>query len=288
MISKETLKAIKAIEIKTRQNVNTTVSGQYHSAFRGRGINFSQVREYTSEDDHRRIDWKVTARTGSPYIKEFQEERELVVILAVDVSQSMNFGSSVQTKREKGAEMAAVLIFSAIRNADKVGLLLFSDETELWIPPKKGKKHGLRLIRELLYVNPKQKKTGIRRAITQLMQVLNRKSIVFLMSDFQDEGYENSLKALGKKHDVIPIMIEDRREKTWPKYGAVVLEDAESGEIFTLNTKKLKAIEAQYQEKRNRLDALFKGLKMVPLWIETAQPYLNQLMQFFDMRMRKR
>ena len=209
MIPKELIKKVKQLEISTRKIIESTVSGKYQSAFKGKGINFSDLREYQIGDDIRNINWKASARSNSTYTNLYEEERELSVLLIIDISQSGKFGSKVKTKHELAAEIAAILGFAAIKNSDKVGLLLFSDQIETFIPPKKGKDHMLRILRDIYYTEPVGKKTNINEALTYIMNMIKKRSIIFLISDFIDQNYEQQLKVVAKKHDLIPILIQD-------------------------------------------------------------------------------
>ena len=236
MIPKEILKKVKRIEISTRGLVNEVFSGEYHSVFKGRGMEFAEVREYQIGDDIRNIDWNVFARSGSPYVKVFDEERELTVMLMVDVSASGSFGTTSQLKGEVAAELCAVLAFSAIKNNDKVGLMIFSDKIEKFIPPRKGKQHVLRVIREILYFKPEDAKTDLNIALEYLNRVVKRRSIAFIISDFLTENYEKALQVANKKHDIIAIDIIDPREVELPNVGFLELEDAETGETVLIDT----------------------------------------------------
>ena len=236
MIPKQILKKVKQVEIRTRGLVNDLFGGEYHSVFKGRGMAFSEVREYQPGDDIRLIDWNVTARNGSPFIKIFEEERELTVYLLVDISKSGEFGSQNQLKQEFGAEIASVLGFSAIKNNDKVGLILFSNDIEKYVVPKKGKSHVLRVIRELLYNEPKGNKTSIKNVLDYLLKVAKRKSVVFLISDFIDDDYWSSLKIVNRKHDLIGIRLFDPAEKLLPDIGVIKVRDPESGSSFWIDT----------------------------------------------------
>ena len=232
MLAGELLSKVKKIEIKTRRLVDEITGGAYHSVFKGRGIEFSEVREYTPEDDVRDIDWNVTARMGSPFIKKYSEERELTVMLAVDASASGLFGAGEKDKREQMIEAAALLAFSAIRNNDKVGLLIFTDETELYLPPRSGRKHVLRVIRELVAMEPKHRGTDIGKALESLAETLKKKSVIFLVSDFiDDKDYEKSLKIVNRKHDLIAVRVLDDAELHLPKLYGMSIEGAESGEV---------------------------------------------------------
>ena len=236
MDTKELLKKVRKIEIKTRRLSDHIFSGEYHSSFKGRGMTFSEVRQYQFGDDIRSIDWNVTARYNEPYVKVFEEERELTMMLVVDISGSESFGTTQQFKRDILTEISATLAFSAIQNNDKVGLLLFSNEIELFIPPKKGKTHVLRIIRELIEFEPKSRKTDLSHALRYFSNVMKKKAIVFVLSDFIDTGYDNALKIVGKKHDVTGIRVYDKLETELPKLGMVPMRDAESGEIVLVNT----------------------------------------------------
>ena len=236
MDTKEILKKVRKIEIKTRRLSDHIFSGEYHSSFKGRGMTFSEVRQYQYGDDIRTIDWNVTARYNEPFVKVFEEERELTMVLMVDVSGSEFFGTSEQFKRDTITEISATLAFSAIQNNDKVGLLLFSDDVELFIPPKKGKTHVLRIIRELIEFKPKSQKTNIEQALRYLSNVMKKKAIVFILSDFMDEGYDNALKIVGRKHDVTGIRVYDKYEEEIPNIGMVPMLDAETGKTILVNT----------------------------------------------------
>src|SRR5712671_4226664 len=232
----EILKKIRTLEIKTRGLVETAFAGDYHSVFKGRGMNFEDVREYQPGDEIRSIDWNVTARMGNAFVKKFTEERELTVMLIVDVSASGNFGSTTQSKRELAAEVACLLAFSAIRNNDKVGLLLFTDQVELFIPPKKGRSHTLRLIREILFFEPKGRGTDPALALDYLNKIVTRRAVVFFISDFQAPDFSHALAVSGRRHDFIAIYIRDEREWALPNIGIITLEDAETGEQIEINT----------------------------------------------------
>ena len=236
MLTRELLKQVRQIEIKTRGLVNEVFSGEYHSVFKGRGMEFSEVREYEPGDDIRSIDWNVTARFGHPYVKIFEEERELTVMLLIDMSGSLIFGSVEKTKQQIAAELSAILAFSAMKNNDKVGLILFTDSIEKFVPPRKGKSHILRIIREVLSFEPRGNKTDLKGALEYFNHIIKKKSIVFLLSDFFDSGYEKILKIVGKKHDLIGMVINDPRENDLPEAGLIKFRDAETGEIRYLNT----------------------------------------------------
>ena len=236
MLTKELLKQVKQIEIRTRGIVNDVFSGEYHSVFKGRGMEFSEVREYNFGDDIRNIDWNVTARFGHPYIKIFEEERELTVMLLVDMSGSLVFGSVEKTKQQIAAELSAILAFSALKNNDKVGLILFTDRIEKFVPPRKGKSHSLRIIREVLSFEPQGKATNLRQALEYFNHTIKKKAIVFLISDYIDGGYDKILRIVGKKHDLIGVILRDPREKSLLDAGLIKFLDAETGEIRFLDT----------------------------------------------------
>src|ERR1700686_4864004 len=230
------LKKIRVLEIKTRGLVEAAFAGDYHSVFKGRGMNFEDVREYQPGDEIRAIDWNVTARLGTPFVKKFTEERELTVMLIVDVSASGNFGSAMQSKRELAAEVACLLAFSAIRNNDKVGLLLFTDRVELFIPPKKGRSHTLRLIREILFFEPAGRGPDAALALDYLNKLVTRRAVVFFISDFQAPDFSHALAVSGRRHDLIAVHVQDEREQVLPNIGIITLEDAETGEQIEINT----------------------------------------------------
>ncbi len=245
MDTREILKKVRKIEIKTKRLSDHVFSGEYHSSFKGRGMTFSEVRKYQYGDDVRAIDWNVTARYNEPYIKVFEEERELTMMLLIDISGSEFFGTTNQFKRDYITEIAATMAFSAIQNNDKVGLMLFSDDIELFIPPKKGKSHVLRIIRELIEFKGKSQKTDIDNALKFLSNVMKKKAIVFVLSDFMDQGYERTLKIVGNKHDVTGVRVFDKHDETIPNLGMVPLRDAESGEQILVNTSS-KSVRQQY------------------------------------------
>jgi uncharacterized protein (DUF58 family) len=292
--ARDILKKIQRLELKTRGLVAATFSGQYRSVFKGRGMNFEEVREYQPGDEVRSIDWNVTAKYsevhGAAYVKKFTEERELTVMLVVDVSASGEFGSVHLSKRELAAEVACLFAFSAIRNNDKVGLILFSDHVELFIPPKKGRIHTLRLIREILYFEPKGRGTQPAEALDYLNQVLHRRSVVFLISDFQTPDFSRQLGVTSRRHDLIAIPIVDPREEELPDVGRLTLEDAETGEQIEINTSDpatrlgyLKAVDRQTAARlrdfrRKRIDAIS---------LKTDQDYIPALRTFFRTRERR-
>jgi uncharacterized protein (DUF58 family) len=290
VISKELLKQVRQIEIRTRGLVNQVFSGEYHSVFKGRGMEFSEVREYNFGDDIRNIDWNVTARFGHPYIKIFEEERELTVILLVDLSGSLAFGSVDKTKQQIATELSAILAFSALKNNDKVGLFLFSDKIEKFIPPRKGRKHVLRIIRDLLSFKPEGKATNIKVALEQMNHAIKKKGIVFLISDFMDEGYEKILRIVGKKHDLIGIVINDQREKSIPKMGIVKFKDAETGKerwIDTSSSNFQTRIKQYYQKVIAARKTLFITSRLDSIEIKAGENYITPLVKFFRLRERR-
>ena len=290
MIPAEILKKVRLIEIKTRHIVNNIFGGEYHSAFKGMGMEFAEVREYYPGDDIRAIDWNVTARTGKPFIKKYDEERELTVMLIVDVSASGFFGTGESLKSDIMIELASILSFSAIKNNDKVGLLLFSDKIEEFIPPKKGKSHVLRVIREMIYHKAKDRKTDISIALEHIQKVLKRKSIIFLLSDFWDDSYQQTMKLINKKHDLINIQILDKAEIAIPKIGMVKFHDAETRKSAWIDTnnKQVQNISTKYIQNKNKVIKEFcKKNKIDFISIDTAEGYLNPLEQFFSTRMHR-
>jgi uncharacterized protein (DUF58 family) len=291
MIPKELLKKVRQIQIRTSRMVNDVLAGQYSSAFRGRGMEFEEVSPYQVGDDVRLIDWNVSARFGEPFIKKFREERELTVMLVVDASASGLFGSGRQFKLDVATELCAVLAFSAIRSNDKVGLILFTDEVELYVPAKKGTRHVLRLIRELLYHQPRGGGTDIAAALNFLNRVSVRKSVCFLVSDFLASGYEPALRVARRRHDLIPVMIGDPREWELPDAGLVDLEDPETGELVTVDTGS-KWMRQQYAEEARartaRRDELFRRTDTPTIEIRTDRPYVEPLVRFFRRRERRR
>lgn len=288
MDTKELLKKVKKIEIKTRRLSDHIFSGEYHTSFKGRGMTFSEVRQYQFGDDVRAIDWNVTARYNEPYVKVFEEERELTMILMVDVSGSESFGSRSQMKNEIVTEIAATMAFSATQNNDKIGLILFSDEIELYIPPKKGKSHVLRIIRELIEFQPKSKKTNISQALKFLSSVMKKKAIVFAISDFMAEDiYESTLKIASKKHDITGIRVYDIREEKMPNLGMVHMQDAETGETMLVNTgsKSVRRnYEKQYHDKLKYFKETFSRCGAGTVNSRTDENYVMKLLGYFKSR----
>src|SRR5438309_4000633 len=286
----EILKKIRTLEIKTKGLVETVFAGNYHSVFKGRGMNFEDVREYQPGDEIRAIDWNVTARLGDAFVKKFTEERELTVMLIVDVSASGNFGSSTQSKRELAAEVACLLAFSAIRNNDKVGLLLFSDRVELFIPPKKGRSHTLRLIREILFFEPAGRGTAPALALDYLNKVVTRRAVVFFISDFQTGDFSRELSVSGRRHDFIAVHVQDEREEVLPDVGIITLEDAETGEQIEINTGD-RTTRAQFsamaQAQAQDLKRTLHRNNIDTILLETGEDYLPALRSFFKQRERR-
>ena len=287
METKELLKKVRKIEINTRGLSSHIFSGEYHSAFKGRGMAFSEVREYSAGDDIRAIDWNVTARFGHPYIKIFEEERELTVMLVVDVSGSGEFGTKKQFKKDLVTELCAVLSFSAIQNNDKIGLIFFSDKIEKFIPPKKGKSHILRIIRELIEFEPVHHKTNISEALRYTINVIKKRSICFVISDFMDSNFEDALKLSNKKHDIVALQVFDERETELPNIGLVEFADAETGEIKLIDTadKSVRTAFSKNREKQDRhLRDIFARSGVDTAKIRTDQSYVQPLMFLFKKR----
>ena len=286
----EILKKIRALEIKTKGLVQTIFAGDYHSVFKGRGMNFEDVREYQPGDEIRAIDWNVTARLGTAFVKKFTEERELTVVLVVDVSASGNFGSVAQSKRELAAEVACLLAFSAIRNNDKVGLLLFSDRVELFIPPKQGRSHTLRIIREILFFEPASRGTAPALALDYLNKVVTRRAVVFFVSDFQTGDFSRELAVSGRRHDFIALHIQDQREESLPNVGIITLEDAETGEQIEINTADRGArarFSALAETQRAELYRTLRRNHIDAISLRTGENYLPALRSFFKQRERR-
>jgi len=290
VLPEEVIKKVKGIELRTKRLVNDVFSGEYHSVFKGQGIEFAEVREYDIGDDIRLINWNVTARMGHPYIKTFDEERELTVMLVVDVSGSGFFGSRGTYKEDLAAEVSAVIAFSAIKNNDRVGLVMFTDHIEKYIPPQKGMKHVLRVIREILYFKPQGRLTNIKEALEHVSRILKRQSIVFLISDFMDSGFESALSIAAKKHDLIALTIMDEREEILSDSGVIALEDAETGQIYHVDTssKKLRKKYWLYMNNRlNELSELFKRNGVDQISLRTGKAYEDELIRFFKKRVRQ-
>lgn len=290
MISKEILSKIRKLEIHTKGLVNNIFGGEYQSAFKGRGMEFSEVREYTFGDDVRQIDWNVTARSSEPYIKVFEEEREQTLMLCVDISPSGFFGSLSQTKMELAIEICAVLAFSAIKNGDKVGLVLFTNQIEKVVPPKKGRTHVLRLIRELYTTEPEGKSTNIADALSYVNRLLTRRSILVLASDFQDQNFAKQHKITSRKHDLVNLVINDKLEEDLPKIGIVPFRDAESGKEMLVDTSSKKVREAyrkRVEENKKSLKEYFMKNKMDSIDVYTNESYIKPLINFFKRRIQR-
>ena len=297
--TREMIKKVRQIEIRTNRLVTDTLAGQYHSVFKGRGMNFDAVREYVPGDEVRTIDWNVTARAGRPFVKKFVEERELTLLLMVDVSASGDFGSGAQSKRELAAEIASVLAFSAVKNSDKVGLLLFTDKVELYLPPRKGRRHVLRIVREVLGFEPARRGTDLVQALDFVNDVVERRAIVFLLSDFQNGNQTDrsvadlrrALRQTNRRHDLVALPIEDARERVLPDLGVVAIEDAETGELIELDTRNL-VVRQRFTEiaeqRATHLQRVFNAEAVDSLRLSTNRPYVADLMVFFKNRSRRR
>lgn len=291
MNTTEIIKRIRKIEIITRGLVNEIFSGEYHSLFKGQGLEFSEVREYQDGDSFRQIDWNVSARMGYPYIKKFEETRELNVMFLVDNSSSTLYGTRDYLKSEYITEVAAVLSFSALSNNDKVGMCLFTDEVEKYIPPRKGRKSALRMLRDILFFEPQNKTTNIGNAIEYIYQLIKKKSIIFVISDFIDDQFDDKLKLLAKKHDVVALRIVDPTEIELPDVGIIRMEDPETGHKFTVNTsnKRLrKKINNQLQDYEEKIEARFKKMMIDLITIKTTDSYATELRKFFKKRIKRK
>lgn len=291
MDTTEILKRIRKIEIITRGLVNEIFSGEYHSLFKGQGLEFSEVREYQAGDSFRQIDWNVSARMGVPYIKKFEETRELNVIFLVDNSSSTLFGTRNYLKSEYITEVAAVLSFSALSNNDKVGMCLFTDEVEKYIPPRKGRKSALRMLRDILYFEPESKGTNIGNAIQYIYQLIKKKSIIFIISDFMDDSFDENLKLLAKKHDVVALRVIDPLEIEMSDVGILHLQDPESGKTITVNTsnKRLRnKINKQLKNYEDKIEERFKKMMIDLITIKTTDSYATELRKFFKKRIRRK
>ena len=290
MLPREVIQKVRRIEITTRRMVTDVLAGEYHSIFKGRGMEFSEVREYMMGDDIRTIDWNVTSRTGTLHVKKFVEERELTVFLMLDASGSADFGTTSRFKREVAAEMGALLAFSAIKNNDRVGAIVFTDEVEMFIPPRKGRPHVLRVIRDLLYFAPKGKKTNLAAAMDYLNSVTRKRAVVFVLSDFLTSGFEKPFRVAAKKHDVISIFLSDPREREIPKAGMIELEDAETGQRMLLDTADRRALAAFTDHNNARVQGQMDALTAMGVDIidvTTGEPYDRPLQRFFQKRARR-
>ncbi len=296
--ARDILKKVRQIEIRTNRLVNDSLAGEYHSVFRGRGMDFDEVREYVPGDEVRTIDWNVTARAGRPFVKKFTEERELTILLLVDLSASGNFGSTHQSKRELAAELASVLAFSAIRNSDKVGLILFTDQVEQYIPPKKGRRHVLRVVREILYFQPQRRGTNVAQAMDFANSVTPRRAVVFLISDFQASGNQDAalgvlrraMRQTHRRHDLVAVRIQDPHEVALPAVGVLAMEDAETGELIeldTLNPQVRSRFQQDAEERLAKLRQTFTSEAVDSLELVTGEPYVPALKRFFETRARR-
>lgn len=297
--NKAIMSGMRQLEIRTRRMVNDSLAGSYHSVFKGRGMDFDEVREYSPGDEVRTIDWNVTARAGRPFVKKFTEERELTIFLLVDISASGNFGSGIMAKRDLAAELASVLAFSAIRNSDKVGLLLYSDQVERYLPPKKGRRHVLRVVRDIMYHTPQRTGTDTIKALDVANRLLHRRAIVFLISDFKTPNdsaarrleLRRAMRRTNRRHDLIAVHVEDPREQELPDVGIVALEDAESGEVIELDTASAnvrKRFKELSLERGRRLVSDFRSEGIDTLQLQTHLPYMPALQRFFKTRERRR
>jgi uncharacterized protein (DUF58 family) len=290
MLPREIVRRIRRIQITTSRLVNESLAGEYHSVFKGRGMEFDEVREYQHGDDIRTIDWNVTSRTGHPFVKRYVEERELTVMLLVDVSASGAFGSSEKTKAEVAAEISALLAFSAIKNHDRVGAILFTDRVEKFIPPRRGSTHVLRVIRELLFYHPEHQGTCIQHALEHLSLVVRKRAVVFLISDLLDQGFEPLLKVANRRHDVVIIQIADPRERELPNVGILELCDAETGEVMCIDTSLAKvraAYRGNWERNHENQRKIFRAHHMDHVLINAAEPYDIPLVRFFEERARR-
>lgn len=290
MIPRELAKKVRYIQIYTNKTVNDSLAGEYHSVFKGRGMEFDEVREYQAGDDVRTIDWNVTARTGRPHVKRYREERELTIMLLVDLSASGAFGSVRQTKNEIATELCALLAFSAVKNNDKIGLIVFTDIVEMFIPPNKGVSHVLRLIQELLAFKPRQTRTNIALALDYLGRVTTKRGVVFLVSDFISEDFERSMRILSKRHDLIAVSVGDPREQVLPNVGLIELEDAETGERVLVDTGSAtvrKMYEQRAYERASRLRTTLASMDVDQIEISTDREYVRDLVRFFRSRERR-
>jgi uncharacterized protein (DUF58 family) len=288
VLSRETFQKIRRIQIRTRTILRAGIVGSYHAVFKGRGMEFAEVREYEPGDDVRSIDWNVTARMGSPYVKKFVEERDLTLLLLVDVSGSQGFGSQYLTKRDYAAELAAVLAFSAVANHDRVGAVLFSDRIEAYVPPARGRDHALRIVRDLLAIEPRGRGTDLAQALRFAQRVLKRRGIVALLSDFQAEDYERPLGILRRRHDVIALHLFDPREEAVPSAGLVALKDPETGEVVVMDTSDASARRRLQVAVRTQAAQIFRRTNVDVLPLSTAEPYERPLAGFFKVRERRR
>ncbi len=291
MNATELIRKVRRIQIHTSRVTSEALAGTYHSAFRGRGVEFEEVRPYVVGDDVRTIDWNVSARAGTPHVKQFREERELCVMLAVDLSGSLDFGTRSQFKREMVAEMAATVAFSAIRNGDKVGLLAFTDRVERFVPPRKGTRHVLRIVRELLALRPQGRGTAVGAAIDEVTRIVRKRSVLFVMSDFMDQGWERPMSVAARRHDVIPVVVTDRAEAALPSVGLLELEDPETGETLVVDTSD-RGVRARFAaaaaEERGGLQQSFRRMRLDAVEVETGGDFVKPLAEVFRRREARR
>ena len=290
MISRELIKKLRKIEIHTSRLANDQLAGSYHSVFKGQGMAFSEVRQYQAGDDVRFIDWNVSGRMSDAYVKVFVEEREMTVMLLVDLSRSQLFGTADRSKLETTAEVAALLAFSAIKNHDRVGLIMFTDRVERYVPPKKGRAHVMRVVTEILSARPQSEGTNVQAALDYLGSITKRRSVAFLVSDFQDQGYEHALRVASARHDLIPVNVVDPREVTVPDVGLALIEDLESGEIFEVDTadpRVRQLFEERISRERAQREQMFRRLRMDHVTVRTDEPYVKPIVELFRMRSRR-
>jgi uncharacterized protein (DUF58 family) len=283
----EVMKKVKLLEINTRKLVNNLFAGEYHTAFKGQGMTFADFREYVPGDDVRSISWALTARTGKTFIKTYEEERELTLVIAVDVSGSSDFGTGPYFKGEVMTHMAALLAFSAVKNNDQIGLLLFSDQVEHYVPPKKGRGHVHRLLRDLFYYKPKSHRTKLANGFSYLQGILKKRATIFIFSDFQDQGFEQSLRLLGRKHDVVACVVNDAAEYALPEMGVVEVQDAETGEVLTVDTSSAsfrKQYEDAMKKQKEQRDKLLRLAQVERIDVKSSDDYVNPLVAFFKKR----
>lgn len=290
MLPRELIKSVKHLEIVARRAVNDQLAGRYHSSFKGQGIDFADVREYQPGDDIRVIDWKVSARSNELHVKQFQEEREMTVVLMVDISGSQSFGTKDKLKQETAAEIAALIAFSAIKNNDRVGLLTFSDRVEKYIKPKKGRKHVLRVITEILTPGEKGRKTNIETALHYLSRVLSKRAVVFVISDYMDEGFSTALRIANRRHEIIPVIVSDPMEFVLPNMGLVNFEDPETGERVLIDTSSQKTrdrFETMMAKRKLDVEKMFQRNKIDAIHVSTNTDYVQSLMRYFKRRSRR-
>ncbi|MBN1945451.1 MAG: DUF58 domain-containing protein [Bradymonadales bacterium] len=290
MIPKELIKKVRKLEIVTRRRVNEQLAGVYHSVFKGRGMDFDEVRPYTPGDDPRTIDWNVSARMNGLYVKRYKEERELTVLLLVDASASLGFGTSGQRKRSTAAELGAILAISAITNNDRVGLVIFTDEVELFVPPKRGRKHVLRVIVEILNYQGRKAKTSLKQPLEFVSRVARRRSVVFLISDFLDQGFDHALSVAARRHDLIPIVLADPAETDLPKAGLLTFQDPETGELHVVDTASRQVrqhFQQRWRQETEQRERMFRRLNMDFVRVRTNESYIEPLAAFFKMRARR-